>query len=159
MSPKQKDLSSSLTLDHFFVHVDLALWDFFSQTFLMSPKDPPFLFFHFAKEWMFKNSQRPFYIFRHSGLTKDQKNISKRNSKKISGIFFSFFPHADTVEENTLNFEFLLLFLSLKYAAVLGRSRLVFKTNEVTDFISFIRWLELTLNATLLLLALEIEVN
>ena len=33
-----------------------------------------------------------------------------------------------------------------------------FKTNEVTYFISFINWLELTQNAILLLLALEIEV-
>ena len=34
-----------------------------------------------------------------------------------------------------------------------------FKTNEVTDFISFISWLPLKLTATLLLLALGIEVN
>ena len=49
-------------------------------------------------------------------------------TKKISKIriFFQFFPHAGTVEENTWHIEVLLLFLSLKYGADLGRSRLVF---------------------------------
>ena len=51
-------------------------------------------------------------------------------------IFFSIFPQTGTVEENTSHFEVLLLFLSLRYGAYLGRSRLgFFKTNELTDFI------------------------
>ena len=51
-------------------------------------------------------------------LTGDQKNFE---------IFFQFFPHAGTVEVNTRHFEVLLLFLSLRYGADLGRSRLVLK--------------------------------
>ena len=39
--------------------------------------------------------------------------------------FFQFFPHAGTVEENAWLFEVLLLVLSLRYFADLGRSRLV----------------------------------
>ena len=39
--------------------------------------------------------------------------------------FFFIFPHAGTVEENTRHIEVLLLFLSLRYGADLGRSRLV----------------------------------
>ena len=71
-----------------------ALCDFFSQIFLMSPKDP-FHFFYFAKEWLFKNSQSPpFTFFGTMRLTGEQKQF-----KKID--FFHFFPHAGTVEENT----------------------------------------------------------
>ena len=55
-------------------------------------------------------------------LTGDQK-ISKKMQKKFG--FFKIFPHAGTVEENTWHFEVLLLFLSLRYGADLGRSRLV----------------------------------
>ena len=47
----------------------------------------------------------------------DQKNFEKK---------FRIFPLAGTVEENTWHFEVLLLFLSLRYGADLGRSRLVF---------------------------------
>ena len=49
----------------------------------------------------------------------------QKNRKKT--FFFQFSPHAGTVEENTLHFEVLLLFLSLRYGADLGRSRLVLK--------------------------------
>ena len=66
---------------------------------------------------MFKNSPRaPFCIFRHYA--------TYRRPKKNFGNFL-FFPHVGTVEENTWNFEVLLLFLSLRYGADLGRSRLV----------------------------------
>ena len=54
-----------------------------------------------------------------------KKNFEKKSEKKIR-IFFQFFPHAGTVEENTWHFEVLLLFLSLRYGADLGRSQLVF---------------------------------
>ena len=57
-------------------------------------------------------------------LTGDQKIFRKKFQKKF-GNFFELFPHAGTVEENILNFEVLLLFLSLRYGADLGRSRLV----------------------------------
>ena len=53
-------------------------------------------------------------------LTGDQKK------SKNFGIF-KFFPNAGIVEENTWHFEVLLLFLSLRYGADLGRSRLVIK--------------------------------
>ena len=35
-------------------------------------------------------------------LTGDQKNFEKKIRKKSFGFFFQFFPHAGTVEENTL---------------------------------------------------------
>ena len=54
-------------------------------------------------------------------LTGAKKN--KKFQKKSD--FFSIFPQTGTVEENTRHFEVLLLFLSLRYGADLGRSRLV----------------------------------
>ena len=78
---------------------------------------------------MFKNSQRPpFYIFRHYATYRRPKSFREKFSKIISKkvrIFFQFFPHAGTVEGNTLHIEVLLLFLSFRYGADLGRSRLV----------------------------------
>ena len=56
-------------------------------------------------------------------LPGDQKKLKKSN------FFFQFYPHAGTVEENTWHFEVLLLFLSLRYGADLGRSRLVWFIN------------------------------
>ena len=58
---------------------------------------------------------------------KNSKKIREKNSKKIQKIrvFVQFFPHAGTVEEKTWHIEVLLLFLSLRYGADLGRSRLV----------------------------------
>ena len=52
----------------------------------------------------------------------------KKFQKKLD--FFSIFPQTGTVEENTWHFEVLLLFLSLRYGADLGRSRLVFLRSE-----------------------------
>ena len=54
-------------------------------------------------------------------LTEDQKKFKKTFQKN-----FLFFPHVGFVEENTWHIEVLLLFLSLRYGADLGRSRLVF---------------------------------
>ena len=86
----------------------------------MSPKSPLFLT---CKKWMFKNSQRaPFHIFRYYATHRRQKNREKI-SKKFD--FFKFYPHEGTVEENTRHFEVLLIFLSLRYGADLGRSQLV----------------------------------
>ena len=55
----------------------------------------------------------------------ETKKYFKKIKKKFQEFFFQLFPDAGTVEENTLNFEVLLLFLSLRYGADLGRSRLV----------------------------------
>ena len=68
---------------------------FFSQNV---SKGSPFIFFsYFAKEWMFKNSQRPpFYIFRQYATDRRPTKISKKNPKKSD--FFQFFPHAGSVE-------------------------------------------------------------
>ena len=56
-------------------------------------------------------------------LTEDQKKIKKNFKKNL--IFFLVFSHVGFVEENTWHIEVLLLFLSLRYGADLGRSRLV----------------------------------
>ena len=76
----------------------------------MSPKGPPFIFPILQTNGCSKTPKGPFYIFRHYA---------------ISDIFFQFFPHAATVEENTWHIEVLLLLMSLRYGAELGRSRLV----------------------------------
>ena len=116
-------MGSSPALDqNFFVQFFFsALWDFFSQ---ISPKGPPVLFLSILqKKWMFKDSQSaPFYMFRHYATYRKPKKFEK-NLK--SSDFFPIFPQAGTVEENTWHFEVLLLFLSLRYGADLGRSRLV----------------------------------
>ena len=90
----------------------------------MSPKGPPFIFFSILhKNGCSKPPKGPLLqFFGTMRLTGDQK-ISKKNSKKFG--FFKIFPHAGTVEVNTWHFEVLLLFLSLRYGADLGRSRLV----------------------------------
>ena len=54
---------------------------------------------------------------------RETKKIWKKIQKNRN--FFSIFPQTGTVEENTWHFEVLLLFLSLRYGADLGRSRLV----------------------------------
>ena len=63
-----------------------------------------------------------FTFFGTMGLTGDFKKIRKNRN---------FFPHSGTVEENTWHFEVLLLFLSLRYGADLGRFRLVCLPNAV----------------------------
>ena len=102
MSAKQKDVGSSPAHDQeFFVQVFFGLMRLFSQFFLMCPKDPPFIFSYFAKEWMVKNSQRvPFYIFRHYATYRRPNKYFEKKFKK-NRIFFQFFSHAGTVEENT----------------------------------------------------------
>ena len=77
---------------------------------------------------MFKNFQMPpFYIFWHYATYRRPKKFEKKTKKVQKNCnFFHFFPHAGTVEENTWHIEALLLFLSLRYGANLGRSWLVF---------------------------------
>ena len=64
MSSKRKDVGSNPAHNqNFFVQVFFGLVRLFSENFLNVSKGPP-SFSYFAKEWMFKNSQRPpFYIF------------------------------------------------------------------------------------------------
>ena len=64
----------------------------------MSPKGPPLFFSILQKKGCSKTLKGPpFTFFGTLRLTGDQKKIRK----KIQKIFFKFFPHADTVEENT----------------------------------------------------------
>ena len=98
----------------------------FGNFFQCLQRVPLQFFFYFAKEWMFKNSQRAplLHFLALCDLPETKKNRQK--FRKKNRIFFQFFPNAGAVEENTWHFEFLTLFLSLRYGADLGRSRLVF---------------------------------
>ena len=62
-------------------------------------------------------------MFRHYATYGWPKKLLKIFEKIRN--FFSIFPQTGTVEEKTWHFEVLLLFLSLRYGADLGRSRLV----------------------------------
>ena len=66
------------------------------------------------------------FLARHTG-----DFFKNRNKNQKSQNFFSIFLHAGTVEENTLHFEVLLLFLSLKLGADLGCSRLVHPSFDI----------------------------
>ena len=66
-------------------------------------------------------------------LPETKKYFEKKFQKKL-GFLFPFFSHAGTVEENTLNFEILLLFWSLRYGADLGRSRSVCPCESIFHF-------------------------
>ena len=74
----------------------------------MSPKGPPFIFPILQKNGCPKTPKGPILHFlalcdlpeTKEIQKKIRKKISEKNSKKI-GNFFQFFPHADTVEENT----------------------------------------------------------
>ena len=95
----------------------------------MSPKGPLHFLSILQKNGCSKILKGPpFTFFGTVLLTGDQKHFEKKIAK--IRIFFNFFPHAGTVEENTCHFEVLLLFLSLRYGAYMGRSRLVVKKHE-----------------------------
>ena len=115
----------------------------------MSSKGPPSFFLFCKRMDVQKLPKGPSFTFfgtmRHTG---DQKKI-----KKVR-IFFQFFPHAGTVEENTWHFEVLLLFLSLRYGADLGRSRLVWSCFSVLWNREFIQKRILDAQVLLLLLSL-----
>ena len=96
------------------------------RKFFYVSKGSPFNFFLFCKK---KDVQKlsngtPFTFFGTARLTGDQKKF-RQKFRKISDFFFQFLPNAGTVEENR-HFEVLLLFLSFRYGAELGRSRLVY---------------------------------
>ena len=127
MSAKQKYVGSSLTLDQFFCSY-FGSGRLFRNFFKWLQRVPSF-FFYFVKDWMFKNSQRPpYYIFRHYAT---YRRFQKKIETKIHN-FSQFFPHVGTVEKNTWHFEVLLLFLSLRYGADLGRSQLVTSVMLIT---------------------------
>ena len=67
------------------------------------------------------------YILQQNGCSKNPKGSSFTfyGTMRLTGHFWKFFPHSGTVEENFWHFEVLLLFLSLRYGAHLGRSPLV----------------------------------
>ena len=112
----------------FFCRFFFGLVRLFFANCLNVSKRSPFIFSYFAKEWMFKNSQRPpFLHFSALCDLPETKKISKKIWKNVqkNRFFFQFFSYAGTVEENTWNIEVLLRFLSLRYSADLGRSRLV----------------------------------
>ena len=115
----------------------------------MSSKGPPSFFSILQKNGCSKTSKGPlFNIFRHYATYRRPKKI-----KKVR-IFFQFFPHAGTVEENTWHFEVLLLFLSLRYGADLGRSRLVWSCFSVLWNREFIQKRILDAQVLLFLLSL-----
>ena len=58
----------------------------------MSPKGPPFISFLFCKRMDVQKLPKAHLLHL---LTGDQKKLKKNR------IFFQFFPHAGTVEENT----------------------------------------------------------
>ena len=76
----------------------------------MSPKSPPSFSSILQKNGCF-TKMAPFYIFRHYAAYRRP----------------NFFLMRLLLKENTWHFEVLLLFLSLRYGADLGRSRLVFR--------------------------------
>ena len=132
--------TSSKKLKGYSLRVFSALWDFFRKK--NSPKGPPSIFLEFSDRTDVENSQRvPLSVF--SALwdffqiffTKSAPPIFfddlSQNGWKISvsplvrqfGSTFGFFRYRRRV---LWHFEVLLLFLSLRYGADLGRSRLVF---------------------------------
>ena len=90
----------------------------FSQFSKCLQRVPPSIFSIFQRNACSKNSPRaPFYIFRHYATCRRPKKISKKKIRNKISDFFSIFPHAGTVEENTWHFEVLLPFLSLRHVA------------------------------------------
>ena len=105
----------------FFVQVFFGFVVLFFANFLNVSKGSHLHFFLFCKRMVVqKLPKAPLLNFSALCDLPETKKI-----QIISGIFFNFFPHAGTLEENTWHFEVLLLFLSLWYGADLGRSRLV----------------------------------
>ena len=92
MSAKQKDVGSSPAHDQkFFCAGFFRLDETFFANFLNVSKGSPFIFFYFAKLWMFKNSQRPpFYIFRHYATYRRPKKFRKKIQKNCD-FFFNLF--------------------------------------------------------------------
>ena len=82
MSAKQKDVGSSPAQDQNFLCRFFRLCETFFRKCLQ--RVPLHFFSYVAKEWMFKNSQRPpFYYFRDSATYRRPKNTRKKISKKL----------------------------------------------------------------------------
>ena len=75
----------------------------FSQIFQMSPKGPLQFFSILQTNACSKTPKGPLLHFRHYATYRRPEEIRKKNRKKSKTIriFFQFFPHAGTVEENT----------------------------------------------------------
>ena len=127
-------MGSSPALDQiFFVQVFFRLCEIFFANFFNVSKGSTLHFFSILHKNGCSKPPKgpPFTIFRHYATYRRPKNFEKK-FKKIRN--FLSFPHAGTVEENTSHFEVLLLFLSLRYGADLGRSRLVFNFRTQSCF-------------------------
>ena len=106
--------------------------------FIQCLQRPPLFFFLFCKRMdVQKLPKAPLLHFSALCDLPETRKISKTNLKKIG--FFSIVPHAGTVEENTWHIEVLLLFLSLRFGADLGRSRLVYRESAVSVLRSFVK--------------------
>ena len=111
MSAKQKNVGSSPAHDqNFFVQVFSGLVRLFFRKYFKSVQRAPLLFLPILQKNRCSKTPKghPFTFFGTMRLTGDrkrfQKHFGKKNSKKNSKknrIFFQFFLHTDTVEENT----------------------------------------------------------
>ena len=98
-----------------------ALWDFFRK--YLQRVHPSFFLSILQKMDVQRLPECP--LLHVSALCDLPETKKIRKKFKKFGIIFPIFPQAGTVEENTWHFEVLLLFLSLRYGADLGRFRLV----------------------------------
>ena len=119
----------TMRLSPFFGSVRLFKFLIFRKIFI-APKGPPINFLIFCTRMDVQKIPKglPFTFFGTMRLTGD----FKKNSEK-------FFPHAGTVEENTWHFAVLLLFLTLRYGADFGGSRLV-RTWKIFKFWRHRNW-------------------
>ena len=110
---------------HFFRHYETfllfsALWHwFFSEIFFIVP---PINFWYFATEWMFKKSQSVPLL--HFSALCDLPETSKKFRKKIRKFFSQFLVFWELLLSPVVE-KVVFVFLSLRYGADLGRSRLV----------------------------------
>ena len=117
---------------HFFRHYETflifsALWDwFFSEFFLFLPS----IFDILQQNGCSKNSEAsPFYIFRHYATYRKLQ----KNSGKKSDFFSQFLVFWELLLSSVVQ-KVVFVFLSLRYGADLGRSRLVSRYCETFFF-------------------------
>ena len=123
MSAKQQDVDSSPVHDQkIFCAGFFGFVNFFFANFFNDSKRSPLHFSLFCKTMDVQKLPKGPLL--HFSALCDLPETKKIEKIKKNG-FFQLFPHACTVEENTWHFEVLLLFLSLRYGADMGRSRLV----------------------------------
>ena len=103
----------TMRLSSFFRHCET---DFFPNFFFIVP---PINFWYFATEWIFKKSQ-PVSPFTFFGTMRPSLKLQKNSKKKISEFLVFWVLLLSPVVEKVV-----FVFLSLRYGADLGRSRLV----------------------------------